>query len=186
MGLQDGPDNGPAHLASNHLPRLTAPCSLDSPEPFYSLASLGYYCFSRYINTFFYAFGMLVPINVLLAFINPKSPNFPQALYRLSLSALSLSCSPLAFWLKIDFESYYGLPDCVYGVCICLSQWTRNPQWTVISPYIFLPLLQHCAQFLHRKGVHKSLLACNKIHKLYKITSLDGFLLNRWTLPAFR
>lgn len=101
MGLQDGPDNGPAHLASNHLPRLTAPCSLDSPEPFYSLASLGYYCFSRYINTFFYAFGMLVPINVLLAFINPKSPNFPQALYRLSLSALSLSCSPLAFWLKL-------------------------------------------------------------------------------------
>lgn len=131
MGLQDGPNNGcSAPLASNHLPGPTALCSLDSPESLYSLASLGYYYFSRYIHTFFYAFAMLVPINVLLAFTNPKSPHFPQALFRLSLSALSLSCSPLDFGWKLILQ-HTTICQTTYMGCIPVSPnelWTRGGQ----------------------------------------------------------
>lgn len=73
---------------------------------------------------------MLVLINILLAFINARSPYFPQTLFRLSLTDCSFpalpKCSPLAFWLKIDFPTYCCLPDYPYWLCICLSQWTMN------------------------------------------------------------
>lgn len=109
-----------AHLASNQLPRLIALYIL----ALYSLAFPGYYCFPRYIHTlFFYAFGKLIPINFLLAFVYPKSPHSPQAFLRTVSTppiriTLSLSCSPLAFWLEINSAAHYCLPDYTYRVCL--------------------------------------------------------------------
>lgn len=135
---------------------------------------------------------MLVPIHVLLAFIYPKSPHLYNPFSDLSLPCLSLESlfsSPtllLHFSWRSILQLNYCLPDYTYWVCICLSQWTVKLQWTTISFYTSLLLLQHFAQFPCRAGANKSLLELNKIHKLCKITLLDGFLLKSWNSPAFR
>lgn len=135
---------------------------------------------------------MLVPIHVLLAFIYPKSPHLYNPFSDLSLPCLSLESlfsSPtllLHFSWRSILQLNYCLPDYTYWVGICLSQWTVKLQWTTISFYTSLLLLQHFAQFPCRAGANKSLLELNKIHKLCKITLLDGFLLKSWNSPAFR
>lgn len=144
-------------------------------------------CFPRHIlvHTFFYAFGMFVPINVLLALIYPKNPHSPLTLLRI-VSTPTHSCSPLAIWLEINFAAYCCLPDYTYWVWVSVSQWTVTLPGIVISFSTSLLLLLHITQFLHRTDANESFLELNDIHKLYKTTSLDGFLLNSWSSPAFR